>query len=51
MWWLVVVAVCVSGGVLSYALCRAARLGDDIGARLRERREADPAHDGGKVER
>ena len=29
----------------------AARLGADIGARLRERREADPAHDGGKVER
>ena len=41
MWWMVVVAVCVSGGVLAYALCRAARLGDEIGARLRERREAD----------
>lgn len=51
MWWLVAVAVYVSGGVLSYALCRAARLGDDIGERLRERREADPSHDDGEVDR
>ena len=51
MWWLVAVAVYVSGGVLSYALCRAARLSDDIGERLRERREADPSHDDGEVDR
>ncbi|WP_101028004.1 hypothetical protein [Bifidobacterium longum] len=51
MWWLVVAAVCVSGGVFSYALCRAAHLGDEIGARLRERREADSSRDGGEVMR
>lgn len=51
MWWLVAVAVYVSGGVLSYALCRAAHLSDDIGERLRERREADPSHDDGEVDR